>query len=206
MNRKRIERHFCVLTMIIAVCASVGWGQQPQLPPAPKVKLPFYVYSDLGTEKPGYDFAPSGWMGNNLDALEVDSCHTENTRHGPCCMKIVFSDANSWAGIVWQNPAGNWGDEDGGLDLTGAKKLTFWARGERGNEMVEFKMGVIGPNKKFHDSGRAGLGRVRLDKNWKQFTIPLDGVNLSRIVSGFCFSVKGRSDAIIFYLDDIIYE
>lgn len=195
-----------VICAALWLCPSVAMPQPMGVPAAPKVKLPFYVYSDLGREKPGYDFAPSGWMGNNLDALEVDICHTENTRHGPCCMKVVFSDPNSWAGIVWQNPAENWGDEEGGLNLTGAKKLTFWARGERGNEMVEFKMGIIGSSKKFHDSGKASLGRVRLDKNWKQFTIPLDGVNLSRIVSGFCFAVKGRSDGVIFYLDDIIYE
>lgn len=183
------------------------WGcyAQHALPPAPKVKLPFYVYSDLGSERAGYDFVPSGWMGN-VDALEVDPCFPENTHHGPCCMKIVFSDANGWAGIVWQNPTENWGDSEGGLDLTGSKKLTFWARGEKGNEMVEFKMGVIKPSMKFHDSGRASLGRVRLEKTWKQITIPLAGINLSRIVSGFSFAVKGRSDAVIFYLDDIIYE
>lgn len=199
---KRCIRMCFVVAMTWVVLGA--YAQQTQ-PPAPKVKLPFYVYSDLGSEKQGYDFAPSGWMGNT-DALEVDPCFPDNTHHGPCCMKIVFSDANSWAGIVWQNPAENWGDDEGGLDLSGAKKLTFWARGERGNEMVEFKMGVIGASKKFHDSGRASLGRVRLDKTWKQYTIPLEGVNLSRIVSGFVFSVKGRSDAVIFYLDDILYE
>lgn len=94
----------------------------------------------------------------------------------------------------------------GGLDLTGAKKLTFWARGERGNEMIEFKIGIIKPSMKFHDSRRASLGRVRLTKTWKSFTTPPEGINLSRIVSGFSFTVKGRSDAAIFYLDDIIYE
>lgn len=199
------SRRSTVCALLPVLCWAYGVLAQQAPPLVPKVKLPFYVYSDKGSERPGYNFVPSGWMGNT-DALEVDLCHTENPHHGPCCMKIVFADANGWGGIVWQNPEGNWGDEEGGLDLTGAKRLTFWARGERGNELVEFRMGVIKANKKFHDTGSAGLGKVRLDKTWKQYTIPLQGVNLSRIVSGFSFSVKGRSDAVIFYLDDIIYE
>lgn len=56
---------------LILFMMEAWWGcyAQHTLPPAPKVKLPFYVYSDLGSERPRYDFAPSGWMGN-VDALE----------------------------------------------------------------------------------------------------------------------------------------
>jgi hypothetical protein len=41
-----------------------------------------------------------------------------------------------WAGLYWQHPDNNWGDEPG-VDLTGAKRISFYARGERGGEIVE---------------------------------------------------------------------
>lgn len=186
----------------VGMCGNVP-AQNPIV--VPKMKLPFYVFSDRGTPQAGYDFAPSGWMGS-VDALEVDTCSDELPYHGPCCMKVTFHDPNSWAGVVWQNPAGNWGEEEGGLDLTGARRISFWARGQKGGETVEFSMGVLGKDKKFFDSTSVNLGIVRLSKYWKQYSIPLEGKNLSRIVTGFSFSVKGQPRPVVFYLDDIIYE
>lgn len=187
------------------LCGAIRGLGQAVTPPAPKVKFPFYVYSDKGSEKPGYDYAPSGWMGNT-DAIELDNCSDENPHDGPCCIKVTFDDPNGWGGVVWQNPAENWGDEEGGLDLTGARQLTFWARGQKGGEQVEFSLGVIGPEKKFCDSVKLTLGKVRLTKIWKQYSIPVQGKNVSRIVTGFCFAVKGKGDPVVFYLDDIVYQ
>jgi hypothetical protein len=52
--------------------------------------------------------------------------------------------ADQWGGVVWQHPANDWGDANGGFNLTGAKKLTFWARGEKGGEKVSFEFGLLG--------------------------------------------------------------
>ena len=51
-------------------------------------------------------------------------------------MKVKYKAPGNWTGIAWQNPANDWGDLPGGYDLTGAKKLTFWARGEFGIEIL----------------------------------------------------------------------
>jgi len=189
------------LSILMVICSS---SRGEKLPPAPQMDLPFYVYSDLGMPEAGYDFSPSGWMGNT-DAIEYDDC-APNPCKGDCCIKVTFDDKRSWGGIVWQNPAENWGEDEGGLDLTGAKQLSFWARGENGGEMVEFKMGVIKRNKKFHDTASVSLGKVKLSKQWKQYVMDLKGKDLSRIVTGFSFSVKGKSKPVIFYLDEIIFE
>jgi len=169
-----------------------------------KVSLPCKVHGDCEDEGEP-PFIASGWMGN-AEAIEYDDCWKENPHNGESCIKVAFSDPKSWGGIVWQNPANNWGDDEGGVDLNGARQLTFWARGDKGGEMVEFKMGIIAKNKPYWDTGKAGMGKVKLETAWKQYTIPLEGKNLSRVLSGFVFAVAGRPDPVTFYLDDIVYE
>ena len=121
-------------------------------------------------------------------------------------MRASYSAADGFGGVVWQNPANDWGDLPGGRDLSGAKKLTFWARGAAGGETVEFKMGLLGEEKKFPDSASAGLPPVALTKAWKQYTIDLAGKDLSRIKTGFAWVLAGQGKPVTFYLDDVRYE
>ncbi|NCC53027.1 MAG: hypothetical protein EOM20_17695 [Spartobacteria bacterium] len=189
---------FCLA--LSAVFASVCLGQDA----APKANLPLIVYGNCEDEvEPPY--IPSGWMGN-AEAITRDDCWPTDPHSGQSCIKITYNESGKWAGIVWQNPADDWGDEPGGFDLTGAKKLTFWARGEEGNEIIEVKFGLLGRNKAYHDSGKGSAGRIKLTSDWKQYEIPLEGKNLSCIKTGFAWSLAGRKDPITFYLDDIRYE
>ncbi len=91
-------------------------------------------------------FYPSGWMGDR-DDITFDDSWTENPHSKPTSIKITYSAASSqgegWAGIYWQYPSENWGDKPEGRDSTGATKLTFWARGEKGGEKAKFKAGGI---------------------------------------------------------------
>ncbi len=169
-----------------------------------KVTLPCKVYGNCEDEG-DQSFIASGWMGST-DAIEYDDCWKENPHAGDSCIKCVFSDPKGWGGIVWQNPANNWGDDEGGVDLTGAKQLSFWARGDKGGEMVEFKMGIIAKNKPYWDTGKASLGKIKLTPEWKQYIIPLTGKDLSRIMTGFVWVTQGRATPVTFYLDDIAYE
>ncbi|MEK6733085.1 MAG: hypothetical protein AABY55_05600, partial [Candidatus Omnitrophota bacterium] len=111
------------------------------------------------------------------------------------------------AGMYWQSPANNWGDKKGGFDLTGATKLTFWARGAKGGERVEeFKLGGI--TGLYPDSDIAGIGPVMLTQDWKRYEIDLSGKDLSYISGGFCWAtnIDVNPDGATFYLDDIKYE
>lgn len=184
--------------------AAVGGAAVTAVAPGMKVALPCVVYSNC--EDSGEPvFVPAGWMGS-YDGIEFDDCWKESPRSGESCIKVTFTDPRSWGGIAWQSPANNWGDEEGGVDLTGAKKLTFWARGDKGGELIEFKMGIIPRNKPFFDTAKATLGRIGLEKAWKKYEMSLEGKDLSRIMTGFVFAVKGRSEPVVFYIDDIIYE
>ena len=161
-------------------------------------------------KSPDNHFIPSGWMGDYGD-IKYDDKYMENPHAGTTSVKIVYNNKATqgarWAGIYWQNPPNNWGTRPGGYDLTGAKKLTFWARGDKGGERIEeFKIGGI--TGEYADSDVAGIGPVVLTTEWQQYTIDLEGKDLSSISGGFCWSTNldVNPDGATFYLDDIRYE
>ncbi|NQV04359.1 MAG: hypothetical protein HQ532_02570 [Candidatus Omnitrophica bacterium] len=169
---------------------------------------PFPVYTD--GRSPDNHYVASGYMGDYSDVGVVISSF-DNPHAGTTCIKITYSNAVSqgarWVGVYWQNPANNWGDRQGGFDLTGATKLTFWVRGENGGERIEeFKMG--GVTGLYPDSDIAGIGPVLLTSEWKQYEIDLRGKDLSYISGGFAWAtnIDVNPEGATFYLDDIRYE
>jgi len=170
--------------------------------------IPFYIYADRSSTN--NHFIPSGWMGDYGD-IRYDSASKDDPYLGDSCIKITYSakatQGARWAGMFWQNPANNWGNADGGYDLSRAKKLTFWARGEKGGERVEeFKVGgIMG---EYSDSDSATIGPVILNKDWTQYSIDLAGKDASYIIGGFCWSANADNnpEGAIFYLDEIRYE
>ena len=170
--------------------------------------MPFYIYADKGGMV--NHFIPAGWMGDYND-LKINLGSDENPYFGETCIRIAYSNEATngarWAGIYWQNPANNWGSIDAGYDLSQAKKLTFWARGEKGGERIEeFKVGGIMGD--FSDSDTAAIGPVVLEKDWKKYEIDLSGKDMSFIIGGFCFSTNldVNPDGATFYLDEVRYE
>ena len=149
-----------------------------KVPTAQTAALPFVVYSDGGRDKPPY--VPTGWMGN-AKAMKLDEACKTNPHSGQTCLKFDFNANEGWGGIVWQSPPNDWGDKPGGWDITGAKQLTFWARGEKGGEVASFQLGILGTDKKLADSAHAKLENVALTTEWQQFRLDLSGKNLSRI-------------------------
>lgn len=189
--------------------------------------FPFYVYKD-GRSSENH-FYPSGNMGD-LKSVAVDTHNNESPYSGSSCIKIKYQAykdiSRSWAGLYWQYPAYNWGTIAKAYDLTGAKKLTFWARGERGGEVIS-KFQVGGITGEFRDSGVSSIGPVKLSKQWRQYTIDLSGLGdsiiignedkecwpflrpLSRIIGGFCWATSmaaNKDNGIVFYLDEIKFE
>ena len=169
---------------------------------------PFKVYTDGNS--PDNHYIPSGWMGDYGD-LKLDDKFMTNPHTGTTSVKIVYNGKAAqgarWSGIYWQNPPNNWGTRPGGYDLTGAKKVTFWARGEKGGERIEeFKIGGI--TGEYADSDVAGIGPVVLTAEWQEFTIDLEGKDLSSISGGFCWAtnIDVNPEGCTFYLDDIKYE
>jgi len=165
----------------------------------PRPKLPLRV---VGGEASPY--SPSGYMGDHK-AIQMDADCTEKPHHGKTCLKVAFTQDKGWGGVVWQNPPNDWGDKPGGFDLTGAEKLTFWARGENGNEQVTFGFGLINIDKKFHDNGKAET-KVTLTREWKQYTIDLTHCDMSCVKCGFRWVIAGQGHPLTFYLSEVQYE
>jgi len=169
---------------------------------------PFAVYVENASKD--NHFAPSGWMGDYGD-IKLNLACTEMPRSGNTCIKITYSakmaQGAGWMGIFWQQPANNWGDKKGGYNLTGAKKLSFWVRGANGGEKIaEFKVGGI--TGEYPDSDSQSMGPVELTKEWKQYTLDLEGKDLSYIIGGFCFAASkdDNPNGFIMYIDDVIFE
>lgn len=168
----------------------------------------FYIYKDKADRDNHY--IPSGWMGDSAD-IKMDLGCKENPYSGKTCIKFTYTAEGkggaSWAGVFWQNPANNWGETKGGFDLRGATKLTFWARGEKGDERImEFKMGGISGD--YGDSDSVGIGPIDLTTEWQQYTIDLADTDLTYMNGGFCWASNADSnpEGAVFYLDDIRYE
>jgi len=169
---------------------------------------PFSIYTDENS--PDNHYIPSGWMGDYSD-LSYDGAYMNNPHSGGTSIKIVYNSRATqgarWAGIYWQNPANNWGNSPGGFDLTGATRLVFWARGDRGGERIEeFKMGGIAGE--YADSDVVGIGPVTLSSEWKKYVIDLEDADLSIIIGGFAWAANldNNPRGITFYLDDIRFE
>jgi len=173
----------------------------PPRPTTPKAELPLVIFGPSQSEMP---YVPSGWMGNTAAIGYAGDCLV-NPHSGKTCIKVDYRQPGGWGGMVWQSPESDWGDKPGGYNLTGASKLTFWARGEDGGEKVDFSNGGIHKDKPFHDTSEAKVSVV-LTKDWKQYFINLTGKDLSCIKTGFGWSLRGAGKPVTFYLDDIRYE
>ncbi|MGC9259466.1 MAG: hypothetical protein ACP5I8_05215 [Phycisphaerae bacterium] len=196
-----------LLTMLLVAIAVIGLVNRQAFAAdkhsGAKVSLPLVIYAD-GQGQSGY--IPSGWMGNP-SAIKYDgSCTTHPRKGNSDCLKIQYTSGSGWGGIAWQNPANNWGDQSGGFNLTGAKKLTFWVRGKKAGQVVSFGFGLIGSNKTYHDTAK-GKVKVTLTKHWKKYSISLKGKDMKRIVVGFFWTAAPTDGkAFTFYLDKIEYK
>ena len=184
----------------VANLSLLAGGPVPKLNMRPS-KLPLIIFGDDQSNPP---YIPSGWTGNH-SAIVFTPDWKENPHAGKTCLKIEYRSRSDWAGIIWQSPANDWGDKPGGHNLTGAGKLMFWVRGEVGGEKVDFSFGGIRSDKPFYDTA-TGKVSVELTKDWKEYSINLSGKDLSRIKSGFAWTLRADGKPVTFYLDDIRYE
>ena len=165
----------------------------------PKTYLPVSVYEDSFEAMP---WAPSGWMGA-VESLSLDGDYSENPHEGNASIKMRYEGKFRWVGVAWQNPADNWGEQDGGFDLSGAAALELWARGEYGGEKISIGVGLLGADTSYPDSGQTKKEGIVLSREWQRYRLPLKGVDLSSIKTGFVVTLAGRRTPVTIYLDSI---
>ncbi len=178
----------------------------------------FNVYSNK--DEGGNHFYPSGWMTEEgyedhvKDYLLIDDNWTSDSHSDPTCIKVKYHTVGpKWAGIYWQYPENNWGEvKNVGYDLTGATKLTFRAKGEKGGERVEFFVGGIVEDKDgkplpYPDSLEKASINIVLNDTWQEYSIYLTSKDLSHVIGGFGFVIDDNNvPNPTFYLDDIKFD
>jgi len=186
----------------------------------------FDVYTDAGSGGNHFPVMAKMWGYGSYDMIEMDECFADARQlhqNSATYIKATFrpQSGNSWGGFYFMNgiflsnteePQQNWGDcTNAGFNLIGATKLTFFARGEKGGEQVEFFVGGIGwPDKPYRESlPKISTGYVTLSKEWKQYTIDLTGKDLRYVLSGFGWvtnAPRNLGQEITFYIDDIRFD
>jgi len=202
-------KKWTILGLLIFAFAGVSLAQEKAATPAAaELAKEFVVYLDKNAKD--NHFIPSGWLGDYGDIKLNDQC-MDNPHLGTTSIQFVYtakkSQGQGWAGIYWQNPANNWGSKKGGFDLTGMNKLTFWARGAKGGEIIQ-KFTVGGIKGTYPDSSSIEMGPVELTDTWKQYAINLVDKDLSYISGGFGWVTNAdlNPEGATFYIDDIKFE
>lgn len=170
-------------------------------------------------------YGPSGWMGDHKD-IEKDDNYKENLLEDDPdrkCTKWVYTPKTNdkrWAGAYYQHPDNNWGDVNDtagnsnvaypGMNLVKCSKITFWARGDKGGEIVDFKTGGRPDAKvKYNNSFFIDSNNVELTTEWKKFEFDISEKNLSSVLWGFGWSASQNNvngENLTFYVDEIRCE
>jgi hypothetical protein len=142
-------------------------------------------------------------------------CHTATE-----CQQISYRSGAGWGGVYWW-PVGcgksgtpdAWNRVKNGTcginilkagNLSAVTKLTFWAMGKTGKEVIEFKVGAVDI---LPSPGRS-TGKVSLPTTWNQYEIDMQGVDLTNVIAlfGWIAADTDNPQGAVFYLDDIQFE
>jgi len=187
----------------------------------------FPVYDDISSA--GNHFHAWGKIPDQNAAISMVGGWTDRPHSGATAIRAEFDDVpgpnfggfymlNGVLPAGFQSPQLNFGTiPNAGIDLTGATALTFWARGERGGEVIEFFMGGVGrdPNSgqpqlgmPFPDSTPVVKAAFVLTQDWKQYRLSLTGKDLHYVLGGFGWDTSDSLSpgGAVFFLDDIQFE
>ncbi|MDD5067488.1 MAG: hypothetical protein PHF84_10640 [bacterium] len=173
-----------------------------------RASFPLYIYKNAGDQ--ANRFTPGGRTGDR-DDIKIDEGCGEDQGPEETCVQVRYNAekkyGQGWADLYWQSSSCNWGFFRNGLNLSGAGKIYFSARGEKGDEMAEFYMG--GTTGKYPDSTmKNSAGIMKLSREWKIYEIDLSGKNLDHVINGFSISFSStlNPDGCVLYLDNLYYS
>jgi hypothetical protein len=179
-------------------------------------------------------FIPSGWEGDMTGVTMPNDPTCSGNRSSPSalgnCHPVTYQPlpagvgVQGWAGVLWQHPMNNWGTAAGYAIPPGATKVSFWARGQLGGEIVSFVVGFAvtpTPAAPCFDHVSAQLSNQALGTTWTHYTIPLNGQSYASgviVPFGFILAAAGQpardagaGDAaaqapVAFFVDDIEWQ
>jgi hypothetical protein len=134
----------------------------------------------------------------------------ENPAGGSTTVRVdVDFRGRPWCGVAVSSRPDYWGRVDGpAFDLSRTKALSFWARGETGDEVVQIRVAIAG-HEPFGDSARIpAVGTFRLSREWRRHRLVLSDLDLTRVITPFAFIVERRLNdpKVTFFLDEIHFS
>ncbi len=200
---------------LLSVKAQNKHGASPQASVAISVPSTGYVY----LEEVGI---PAGWMaggGEPVSFIRMESgageCRSQND-----CVRFSYSTGGEWAGIFWWpktcGPSGTpqaWErfkrgfcgtDVLGHGGLGSVSRLSFWARGLKGGEVIEFRVGADDAK----PSPGKSLPKTTLASRWQRYEIDLEDVDLTNATALFLWTATDLDNpgGAAFLLDDVRFE
>jgi hypothetical protein len=151
-------------------------------------------------------FAPSGYMGDGeqpgrIADEEICASGRPPSWVGVCHRFSWNPGAAGWAGVYWQHPDGNWGDQPGLTIPPGATGVTFRAWGAGGGETVSFMVGMVAV-----DGFELKKELVTLGAMPAEYSIALAGQSYGKVVGGFGWVAEGATAPLRFHVDDIRWQ
>lgn len=189
----------------------------------------FPVYDDVSSA--GNHFHAYGKIPSDAAAVTMDGSWADAPHSGATAIRCDFRvEGSNFGGFFMQNgvltgaataPIPNFGTvPNAGINLVGAISLTFWVRGARGGERIDFFVAGVGrngetgqplPNTPYPDSSPRwpALGSLyTLTTAWQSVSIDVTGLDLSYVLGGFAWVASARDNptGATFFLDDIQFN
>lgn len=169
-------------------------------------------------------FVPSGFMGDGAEEGNVVMLPNTSDADATCsddrpstdtlgqCHTVTYTPAaEGWAGVYWQSPEGNWGDQPGFAIPPGAQSVSFYAKGERGGEVVKFVAGGIEDEEMAHQDAFRVEETVTLSDAWQPYSLDLSSMSYDEVIGAFAWVVSVEENdetdsSFTFWVDDIRWE
>jgi exo-beta-1,3-glucanase (GH17 family) len=178
-----------------------------------------YVYED--SDSPRNHFSPTAYDGDCGD-IRVDPAFEEDPYRGKSCIQVVYKTEGrapnecayappcKWASLSWRHPPHNKGKDKRfaakGVNLSGYRRLVFWARAETNCRMQFFVGGV---DERYGDSLAYPRNLLAdLSETWQRFEIDLADADLRHIITGLGWVTNWDLNpaGVTFYLDEVYFE
>ena len=139
------------------------------------------------------DAVVAGAVTIGADATALRGRRASNAAKGVCYTVTYHpqpfaAGANStWSGFYWQYPDNNWGATQPLTVATGAKDISFYAKGMTGGESITFEAGGImnqvSAATPFTDSFNVTM-TFKLTNAWARYTLPMTDLTYAGGVLG----------------------
>jgi hypothetical protein len=194
---------------------AAGTGMAGTAPPPAPLALPVVV-SD--------HFRPTGGMGDAMvaGAVTIGSDAVACTgapaaANKGVCYTITYhpqpipAAGTTWSGFYWQYPDNNWGTMQPLTIATGAKDISFYAKGMTGGESITFEAGGIMNQISAatpYTDGFSVSQTFKLTTTWTKYTLPMTGLTYAGgVLGGFAWvSSVSNTNPVTFFLDGIVWE